>query len=144
MSSAALGIEVDYDRVLDRHFVGDLGVPHSSLLLSFTNAVQIGEPDLETARAELSRAVGDEGLHEAAATIAVFNGLVRVADGTGIQLDGGVFAVSAADRARLGIDDFAGAANSTIARPNDAGIRPNDRPTVRRHHPHEELNTTWI
>lgn len=113
MSSAALGIEVDYDRVLDRHFVGDVGVPHSPDLLSFTNAVQIGEPDLAAARARLSQSVGDEALLEAAATIAVFNGLVRVADGTGIQLDGGVFAVSAHDRARLGIDRFAGAANTS-------------------------------
>lgn len=115
MSSEALGIEVDYDRILDRHFVGDVGVPHSPELLSFTNAVQIGEPDLTAARRRLGRSVGDEGLLEAAATIAVFNGLVRVADGTGIQLDGGVFAVSAEDRARLGIDRFAGAANTTTS-----------------------------
>lgn len=113
MSSRALGIEVDYDHVLDRSFVGDVGVPHSSELLSFTNAVQLGQPDLAQSAERLVRAVGDDGLLEAAATIAVFNGLVRVADGTGIQLDGGVFAVSANDRARLGIDQFAGAANTT-------------------------------
>jgi len=112
VSSEALGLVVDYERVLDPQHLGDVGVPHSPELLAFTNAVMIGTPDLETARAQLSRAVGSDGLLEAAATIAVFNGLVRVADGTGIQLDGGVFAVSAGDRARLGIDSFAGAANS--------------------------------
>jgi len=111
VSSEALGLDVDYERVLDRDFLGDVGVPHSAELLAFTNAAQLGTPDPTAARAQLHRAVGSDGLLEAAATIAVFNGLVRVADGTGIQLDGGVFAVSAADRAQLGIDRFAGAAN---------------------------------
>jgi hypothetical protein len=111
VSSDALGLEVDYDRVVDRGCVADVGVPHSAALLAFTNAVQIGVPDLHSARTDLSGAVGVDGLREAAATIAVFNGLVRVADGTGIQLDGGVFAVSATDRARLGIDRFTGSAN---------------------------------
>ena len=115
MSSEALGLEVDFERVLDRDHLGDTGVPHSAELLTFTNAVQIGTPDLDAARAQLGRAVGADGVLEAAATIAVFNGLVRVADGTGIALDGGVFAVSAADRAKLGIDNFSGAANSGSA-----------------------------
>jgi hypothetical protein len=119
VSSEALGLDVDYDRVLDRDHIGDVGVPHGAELLAFTNAVQIGSPDLPAARAELVDAVGPEGLREAAATVAVFNGLVRVADGTGIQLDGGVFAVSAVDRARLGIDGFAGSANGGASTPAD-------------------------
>ena len=112
MSSEALGLDVDYERVLDRDHLGDVGVPHSAELLTFTNAVQIGMPDLAGATAALQGAVGADGLLEAAATIAIFNGLVRVADGTGIQLDGGVFALSVDDRNVLGIDRFAGAANS--------------------------------
>ena len=112
MSSEALGLDVDYEGVLDRDHLGDVGVPHSAELLTFTNAVQIGTSDLTAARADLQAAVGADGLLEAAATIAIFNGLVRVADGTGIQLDGGVFALSADDRALLGIDRFAGAVNS--------------------------------
>jgi hypothetical protein len=113
VSSDALGLDVDMARVLDRSYVGDVGVEHGALLLAFTNAVQIGTPDPVAARAQLRDAVGAEGLHEAAATVAVFNGLVRVADGTGIQLDAGVSALSADDRERLGIDGFAGAANGT-------------------------------
>lgn len=119
MSSEALGLEVDYERVLDRDHLGDVGVPYSAELLTFTNAVQIGEPDLGAARVALEAAVGAEGALEAAATIAIFNGLVRVADGTGIQLDGGVFAVSADDRARFGIDHYAGSANSDATTPRD-------------------------
>ena len=123
MSSEALGLDVDYERVLDREFLGDVGVPYSAELLAFTNAVQLGAPDPAAARSQLHRAVGPDGLLEAAATIAVFNGLVRVADGTGIQLDGGVFAVSAADRALLGIDRFAGAANGGSRPPSTSPAR---------------------
>jgi hypothetical protein len=115
VSSEALGLDVDYERILDRDHLGEVGVPHGPELLTFTNAVQIGTPKLPPARAALESEVGAEGLLEAAATIAIFNGLVRVADGTGIQLDGGVFALSADDRARLGIDRFAGAANSATS-----------------------------
>jgi len=98
--------------VVDPEFVGDVGIEHSAELLSFTNAVHRSMPDLASARQALISTVGADGLVEAAATIAVFNGLVRVADGTGIQLDAGLAGFSTDDRARLGIDDFAGAANT--------------------------------
>lgn len=58
--------------------------------------------------------MGEEGLLEASATIAIFAGLVRVADGTGIQLDAGALADSSDFRDRLGVDDFGGAQNSTL------------------------------
>lgn len=60
----------------------------------------------------LVNAVGHEAMIEAAATIAIFNGLVRVADGTGIQLDDGVLADSADYRDRLGLNAYSGASNS--------------------------------
>lgn len=69
--------------------------------------------ELATLRAEVDIAVGQNGLTEAAATVAIFNGLVRAADGTGIQLDENVFAASSEFRDRLGLDDYGGAANST-------------------------------
>lgn len=71
---------------------------------------------LELARTTVVDALGAEALHEAAATFAIFNGLVRVADGTGIQVDAGVLADSADFRPSLGVDRFAGAANThTVA-----------------------------
>lgn len=76
----------------------------------------MGTPRLDEARSALTAIAGDAAMAEAAATIAIFSGLVRVADGTGIQLDGGLFAYSAADRARLGIDKYAGAANTDVER----------------------------
>lgn len=67
---------------------------------------------MAAARHRLTEVIGPEATRDAAATIAIFNGLVRVADGTGIQLDAGLFGASVDDRRRLGIDRFAGAANS--------------------------------
>ena len=83
------------------------------MLLAFVSA--IGTADAEATRAALGDAVGDDGLLEAAATVAIFNGLVRVADGTGIQLDAGLDEASAATRAELGIDRYGGAANTPTA-----------------------------
>ncbi len=99
-------------------------MPASAALLAFTNAVQsasCGQPSvtpeaasrIEATRLRLVNEIGEAATQEAGATIAAFNGLVRVADGTGIQLDEGMFAVSAADREALGLNDFGGAANST-------------------------------
>lgn len=106
--------------------MGDVGVPSSAELLAFTNAVELGG-DIEAARTTLAEAIGATGALEAAATIAIFNGLVRVADGTGIRLDDGVFSASVDDRARLGIDRFTGAANSADVRattPASGGAGP--------------------
>ena len=124
MSGDALGIEIDMERVVDPDFVGDIGIEHSAELLAFTNLTHRGGPELDDSRQALITAVGAAGLVEAAATIAAFNGLVRVADGTGIQLDAGLDGFSHTERARLGIDDFVGAANTdstaTTAEPVDS------------------------
>ena len=74
---------------------------------------EVPSPEVRAAGQTLEPLVGTEGLWEAAATVAAFTGLVRFADGTGIQLDEGVLGASADIRARNGIDRFAGAANST-------------------------------
>ncbi|MDH4364988.1 MAG: hypothetical protein OEY41_18190 [Acidimicrobiia bacterium] len=75
---------------------------------------------MATARERLLAVVGGSGLAEAAATVAAFNGLVRVADGTGIQLDAGVLHDSADFRAELGVDRYGGAANTaTVPQPVD-------------------------
>ena len=80
--------------------------------VAFANAVQIDPSDLERTRGALEACVGLDGMLEAAATIAIFNGLVRVADGTGIQLDDGVVSASADYREDLGVNAFGGAANT--------------------------------
>ena len=52
---------------------------------------------------------------EAAATIAIFNGLVRSADAIGIPLDDVVMGSTADHRSALGINDYAGASQSRAA-----------------------------
>jgi len=56
--------------------------------------------------------VGEAGLVDAAVIVAVFNGLVRSADGIGIPLDDGMLAATVDARAVLGLDRFVGAANN--------------------------------
>ncbi len=67
---------------------------------------------LEEARQKLLAALGPAGLVDAAATLANFQRMDRVADATGIALDGPVHLLSADLRHDLGIDAFAAAANS--------------------------------
>ena len=115
VSGEKAGLSVDLDVATDATKRGDAGVPHGEELLAFATAANRRSGDLETARAALEHAVGREGLLEAACTVAVFNGLVRVADGTGIQLDPAMLTSTGETRAALGIDSFAGAANSVGA-----------------------------
>ncbi len=117
------GLDIDVDSVLDREAFVDAGVPSGAALLRFVQAVEAGTTDeVAAARKAVLDAVGPDAMVEAAATIAIFNGLVRLADGTGIALDGGVWDASDQIRARSGVDDFAGAANSTHRdRPSSSG-----------------------
>ena len=103
---------------VDLHTVtgqGDQGsVPHGDLLVAFAELAHAGGEGLaqviERARGEL----GEAGFVEAAGTIAIFNGLVRTADASGIPLDEGTFSVTVSERATLGLDDYASADNTEI------------------------------
>lgn len=112
VSGEQAGLDIDLDVATDSTRDGDAGVPHGQELLSFATAANRRAENLPQVRAALEAAVGPEGLLEAAATVAIFNGLVRVADGTGIQLDPSMLTSTADARRELGIDEFAGAANS--------------------------------
>ncbi len=113
MSGDVNELEVDIEAVLDPSRIGDFGVPAGEQLLRFVNAVEQSSGD-SPARSELAERVGRPAFVEAAATIAIFNGLVRVADGTGIALDDGILGFSADIRERSGINDFSGAGNSVL------------------------------
>ena len=69
----------------------------------------MSDPDLPAARRAVLAAVGSAGLLEACLTVGAFNGLTRVADATGIPLDGGTLAATTDVRAELGLNDMAGA-----------------------------------
>jgi hypothetical protein len=115
-SSSALGDELDVAAALTR---GE-GVRGGPLLLDFAAAAHLGTPDLPTRRADVEAAFGETGLVEACLTIGAFNGLTRVADATGIVLDGGTLAATVDVRAQLAFNDMAGAL-STGAGVHDTG-----------------------
>ena len=85
----------------------DGGVPHGRLLVAFAEAV-IGEDEaaLTQARAALSEAISPAGLADAAAVVALFNAIDRIADATGVPLEAEKLAASADFRAALGVDRF--------------------------------------
>ncbi len=83
------------------------GVPHGDVLIGLVEAVLSGD---EAARAEARQAVreasGDAALVDACATVASFNAVVILADGTGIPLEEAKEAATRDIRAALAIDDF--------------------------------------
>jgi len=90
------------------------GLADGELLLAFTEAVVWATEDVDRLRAELLATIGPDATGHAVATITAFSGLVRVADATGIPVDDGLAAVSAPIRETLALDDFGGAANSSL------------------------------
>ncbi len=86
-SSTATGESYDLSAIVggDR---ADGGVPHGTLLIAFVDAV-LGrdETRLSSLRSTVRSAVGDAGFVDACATIASFNAVVKLADGTGIPLE---------------------------------------------------------
>jgi hypothetical protein len=107
-SSSALGDDLDVATALTR---GD-GVPGGQLLLEFAAAAHLDTPDLTARRADVEAAFGEPGLVEACLTIGAFSGLTRVADATGILLDGGSLAATVDLRAELGLNEMFGAINT--------------------------------
>lgn len=102
---------------------GDGGLPHGEALLRFAEAATRNSEDLAAAREHLLEAVGHVGFVEVAATVGIFNGLVRVADATGIPLDDGTRNGSVDFRESLGLNRFGGAANSDLTAATDDADR---------------------
>ena len=107
-SARASRTEVDLTAVTgDR--AGDGGVAHGRLLTGFAAAVLGGGGELSAVRQSLRDALGDAALVDAAAVVANYSALDRVADATGIPLEPAKEAATAGLRAELGIDAFRGA-----------------------------------
>ena len=92
--------------------MADVGVENGDALIAFAEAAVKGEA-LDELRVRLIEAVGAAGAGQAAATVAAFSGLVRVADGTGIPIDDGLASASVDIRKDLELFAFNGAANSS-------------------------------
>lgn len=111
----ASGEAIDEDVQLEGSLgTGDGGVDHGEALLRFAETATRGSDDLDHARKALLEAVGGPAFIEAAATVGIFNGLVRVADSTGIPLDEGTRRNSASFRESLGLDAFPSSRNTNL------------------------------
>jgi hypothetical protein len=85
----------------------DGGVPHGMVLVAFVDAVLGGlDAELPGVRDRVRSAVGDAGFVDACATLASFNAVVKLADGTGIPLEDWKESRTRDIRAGLKIDAF--------------------------------------
>jgi hypothetical protein len=110
------GGEVDLNALTVAGAAAESGVEHGAVLIEFAEAV-VGqdEPAMVRSRAAVRAVLGDLGLIDAAGIVANFQRMVRIADATGIPLDAPVEMLSADVRAGLGVNDYAGAANTPAA-----------------------------
>lgn len=83
------------------------GVPGADILCAFAEAIATGTGDLAAARAAVVATLGEAAMIDAAAVVAGFNGITRIADATGIPLEPAKAEETEAWRGPLGIDDFA-------------------------------------
>jgi hypothetical protein len=91
----------------------DTGVRHGAELVAFVDAVMGDDPtERERARGALRAALSPAAFVDACAVVGVFNVVDRIADATGIPLDGGMAALSRDVRRELDLGRFASAANS--------------------------------
>lgn len=80
-------------------------VPHAADLIAFGEAVLSDDnARLDATRERLHRAMGPAALADAAAIVASFNAVVKIADGTGIPLEDFKAAATADLREALGLD----------------------------------------
>ncbi len=106
-SAKATNTQVDLKAITDDD-AGDGNIPKGAILTAFDEDV-LGDDEtrLDDARRRVREAVGDAGFVDAAAVIANYSALDRVADATGIPLEAAKEANTVELRAELGIDDFA-------------------------------------
>ncbi|UCE87537.1 MAG: hypothetical protein JSU66_07440 [Deltaproteobacteria bacterium] len=101
------GKEADLGGISEGAQAGDAGIAHGARLTAFADAAVQGDPaELAAARDALRDAAGSAVVVDAAGVVGNFERMVRIADGTGIPLDGIVGVVSTDLREALGIDAF--------------------------------------
>ncbi len=101
------GADAELIGIADGAKVGDAGIESGERLTAFADAAVRGDAaELASARDALRSAAGSEIVVDAAGVIGNFERMVRIADGTGIPLDGIVDALTSDFRAELGIDDL--------------------------------------
>ena len=82
------------------------GVAFGAELIAYADAVVARSTDIPETRDAVHKSMGDAGVVDAAAVIANFQRMVRIADGTGIPIDGPLDVLSADIRHEIGINEF--------------------------------------
>lgn len=96
----------------------DGGVAHGALLSDFATAAVTGdESTLERTRREILDKLGPEQLVDAAALVAHYEKMDRIADATGLPLDAPMQVLGGELRDSLGIGKFTSAQNTKQAGP---------------------------
>ena len=105
-SSEHTGHVVDL-RSVNGEALNTSGIAHAGALVDFAEAV-LGMNDVRLlqARQNVERILGNAGLVDCAAVVAIFNAVVRIADATGIPLEAYKIDSTADLRAKLGIDGY--------------------------------------
>jgi hypothetical protein len=107
------GTAVDVRAVVDAESAPTSGIPHAETLIRFTDAVVAGdEAALARARRSVLEELGPRELVDAAAVASNFERMVRIADATGIPLDGPLDVMSADLREDLDLSRFGASANT--------------------------------
>ena len=107
----------DYDlTAIVEDGVTDAGVAAGAALVAYADAFFEGGNGFAAARDRLEAEVGEEASVDAAATLAIFNAVVRIADSTGIPLEEAKAELSADLRGDLGLDDWSNAEGQIRAR----------------------------
>jgi len=102
------GGSADLSGIVKGAKAGDAGVAHGALLTAFADAAVQGDAaHLATARDALRAAAGSAALVDAAGVVGNFERMVRIADASGIPLDGMISALSEDFREDLGLDAYA-------------------------------------
>lgn len=82
-------------------------MPHAAELIEFGEAMMRGDGERQAlARGNLYRNLGAAALVDAAAIVASFNAVVKIADGTGIPLEEAKAQATAELREALGLERF--------------------------------------
>ena len=81
-------------------------MPHGRLLCAFAEAAVADAQDLPSRRADVVATLGEPAMIDAAAVVAVFQAVVKIADATGIPLEDAKAEISAGFRADLGLDAY--------------------------------------
>lgn len=112
MSGHATNTDVDLSLIAERGSSSDGGssidgaVPHADLLIRFVDAAAISPDDLPAVRTELVSATDEATMVDTAATVAAFEMMTRIADGTGTSHPSGRLDDLTAVRNELGLDDY--------------------------------------